>query len=63
MVAVLFQHFIQILVFIWINKEEIDRDEQILMSLSLIFWIFYNIIVSRGFLKAMEIEDYEFYAG
>jgi hypothetical protein len=33
------------------------------MSLSLIFWILYNIIVSRGFLKAMEIEDYEFYAG
>jgi hypothetical protein len=54
---------LQIIIFGVVNTEEINFPNQIfILVVTLVFGIF-KIYISRGFLTAMEEEDYEFYIG
>ncbi len=57
------QRLLQIVIFCIVNSKEINLSNQFLIfAITLIFGIC-KIYISRGFLAAMEEEDYEFYIG
>lgn len=57
------QRILQIIIFGIVNPKEINVSNQIkILVITLVFGIC-KIYISRGFLAAMEEEDYEFYIG